>query len=362
MPRPSRSAPAACILCIRNELNPPPHPAMLGFRKVRVPAISTVAAPAPPSAAPAACANCGDASPGRFCPACGQERRTRLISLREMAVDFLDDQLALNSRLPATVFALLLRPGFLTEEYLRGRIARYIRPLRLYLASSVVFFLLLSVDGSGLMELGLAEGKGVGVRLDADSLGLVEALAAEMPSAAAATSAAPAPGVRLAPPVVDGSWVDSINVRSASPTINRLLEQKRAHFRRMTPQEAFREVMAEFREHVPTMMFFLLPVFALLLKLLYARRGRLYVEHFVFALHLHAFAFAAFTVMLLAGNPVVSNVMACWVLLYTFLAMRRVYRQPLLKTGARYLALGLGYSTVLAFALAVTAVVTVLLV
>ena len=362
MPRPSRSAPAACILCVRNELNPPPHPAMLGFRKVRVPAISTVAAPAPPSAAPAACANCGDASPGKFCPACGQERRTRLISLREMAVDFLDDQLALNSRLPATVFCLLLRPGFLTEEYLRGRIARYIRPLRLYLASSVVFFLLLSVEGSGLVKLGLAEGKGVGVRLDADSLGLVEALAAEMPAAPAATSATSAPGFRLPTPVVDGSWVDSINVSSASPTINRLLEQKRAHFRRMTPQEAFREVMAEFREHVPTMMFFLLPVFALLLKLLYARRGRLYVEHFVFALHLHAFAFAAFTVMLLAGNPVVSNVMGCWVLLYTFLAMRRVYRQPLLRTGARYLALGLGYSTVLAFALAITAVVTLLLV
>jgi len=338
---------------------------MLGFRKVRVPAISTVTAPAPPATAPAACANCGDASPGRFCPACGQERRTRLISLREMAVDFLDDQLALNSRLPATVFCLLLRPGFLTAEYLRGRIARYIRPLRLYLASSVVFFLLLSMDGSGLANLGLAEGKGVRVSLNADSLGLVEALAAELPAAPAAPSAAgvpPAPGVRLAAPLVDGSWVDSLNLRSKSPTINRLLEQKRAHFRRMTPQEAFRELIAEFREHVPTMMFFLLPVFALLLKLLYARRGRLYVEHFVFALHLHAFAFAAFTVMLLAGNPVVSNVMACWVLLYTFLAMRRVYRQPLLKTGARYLALGLGYSTVLAFALAITAVVTVLLV
>lgn len=364
MPRPSRSAPAACILCVRNELNPPPRPAMLGFRKVRVPAISPVTAPAPPAAAAAPCANCGDPSPGRFCPACGQERRTRLISLREMAVDFLDDQLALNSRLPATVFCLLLRPGFLTEEYLRGRIARYIRPLRLYLASSVVFFLLLSMDGSGLAKLGLAEGSGVGVRLDADSLGLVDALAAEMPAvtATSAVGAPAAPGVRVPTPVVDGSWVDSINFRSRSPTINRLLEQKRAHFRRMTPQEAFRELMGEFREHVPTMMFFLLPVFALLLKLLYARRGRLYVEHFVFALHLHAFAFAAFTVMLLAGNPVVSNVMACWVLLYGFLAMRRVYRQPLLRTGARYVALGLGYSTVLLFALAITAVVTVLLV
>lgn len=331
---------------------------MLGFRKVRVPAISPVAAPAHPAAAAAPCPNCGDSSPGRFCPGCGQERRTRLISLREMAVDFLDDQLALNSRLPATVFCLLLRPGFLTEEYLRGRIARYIRPLRLYLAASVVFFLLLSLDGSGLVKLGLTDGAGVRVKLDADSLGLVEALATEVPAALAAE----APAVRLAAPEIDGSWVDSIRVRSASPAIDHLLEQKRAHFRRMTPREAFQEVMGEFREHVPTMMFFLLPVFALLLKLLHARRGRLYVEHFVFALHLHAFAFAAFTVVLLSGSPAVSGVVAGWVLLYTFLAMRRVYRQPFLKTGAKYLALGFGYSMVMAFAVAVTAVVTVLLV
>lgn len=303
---------------------------MLGFRKVRVPAISAVTAPAKPAVPP--CANCGDTTPGKFCPECGQARRTRLISLREMAVDFLDDQLSLNSRLPTTVFCLLLRPGFLTQEYLRGRIARYIRPLRLYLGASVVFFLLLSIDGGGLARLGLEEG--TGVKVDA--------------------------GLQTA--ATDGSWVDSIKVRSASPTLDHLLEQKRAHFRRMSPGEAFREVMAEFREHVPTTMFFLLPVFALLLKLLYRRPGRLYVEHFVFALHLHAFAFAAFTVVLLGRQTAVSGVMVLWVLLYTFLSMRRVYGQSFFRTGVKYMALGWGYALVLAVGLSITGVITLLLV
>ncbi len=348
MPRPSRSAAAACILRVRNVLPPPPRSAMLGFRKVRVPAISAVTAPAQPAAGPP-CANCGDATPGKYCPECGQARRTRLISLREMAVDFLDDQLSLNSRLPATVFCLLLRPGFLTQEYLRGRIARYIRPLRLYLGASVVFFLLLSIDGSAL-KLGLAEGAGVRVDLGADSVGLVDALTGGAAAARAAT------------PESDGSWVDSIKVHSASPTLDNLLEQKRAHFRRMSPGEAFREVMAEFREHVPTTMFFLLPVFALLLKLLYRRPGRLYVEHFVFALHLHAFAFAAFTVVLLARQPAVAAVMLAWVLLYTFLSMRRVYGQSFVKTGVKYMALGWGYAMVLAVGLSITGVITLLLV
>ncbi|HEV2734187.1 MAG TPA: DUF3667 domain-containing protein [Longimicrobiaceae bacterium] len=304
---------------------------MLGFRKVRVPAISVVTAPARPAPAGPPCANCGDTTPGKYCPECGQARRTRLVSLREMAVDFLDDQLSFNSRLPTTVVCLLLRPGFLTQEYLRGRIARYIRPLRLYLGASVVFFLLLSVNGGGLVRLGSEEGDAV--KVDA--------------SFANAT---------------DGSWVDSITVRTASPTLDHLLEQKRAHFRRMSPGEAFREVMAEFREHVPTTMFFLLPVFALLLKLLYRRPGRLYVEHFVFALHLHAFAFAAFTVVLLARQTAVSGVMVAWVLLYTFLSMKRVYGQSFLRTGLKYMALGTGYAMVISFGLAITAVITLLLV
>ncbi|HEX2190022.1 MAG TPA: DUF3667 domain-containing protein [Longimicrobiaceae bacterium] len=325
---------------------------MLGFRRVRVPAIAIAPSPAEASLAAATgpCANCGDASPGRFCPSCGQERRTRLVSLREMAVDFLDDQLALNSRLPRTALFLLVRPGFLTAEYLRGRIARYIRPLRLYLGASVLFFLLLSLLDSGWLDAGAADGGGVRVAVEGDTIPLVSALAGS-PAAGAAR-----------PWEVDGSWVDSLDVRTAVPALDGLLEEKRAHFRRMTPGEAFREVMGQFREHVPTMMFLLLPVFALLLKLLYARRGRLYVEHFVFALHLHAFAFAAFTVMLLARHPTVAGVLTLWVLLYTFLAMRRVYGQGWMRTGVKYLVLGWSYSIVLTLALAVTAVVTLLLV
>jgi hypothetical protein len=203
------------------------------------------AEPEAPSLPAGPCTNCGDERPGRYCPSCGQARRERVVSLREMLADFLDDQLSLNSRLPRTVGLLLTRPGMLTEEYLQGRIARYIRPLRLYLGASVLFFLLL-------------------------------------------------------------------------------------------------------------------PVYALLLKLLYLRRKRLYVEHFVFALHVHAFVFALFTVVLLTGG-LVSGLLVVWMMVYLFLAMRRVYGQSWLKTGVKYLALGWSYFFLVSMALGVTAVVTILL-
>lgn len=330
---------------------------MLPFRRTRASAPRPADTTAPPAAA-APCANCGDTTPGAYCPSCGQARRLTLVSLNEMLVDFLDDQLSLNSRLPRTVAALLVRPGFLTQEYLRGRIASYIRPLRLYLGASVTFFLLLSVLDSGWLQVGEDPSTSPVPEIPADA-----PLSPEQRQQIATAQRTATALQAAAPELVGGkSWVDEIELQTSSPALNRLVEEKKAHFRGMTPGEAVRQVGGEFREHVPTMMFLLLPVFALLLKLFYAGRKRLYVEHFVFALHLHAFAFAAFSVMLVARHEMVSLGLGLWVLVYTFLSMRRVYGEPLLRTGVKYVALGWSYSFVLSLAVAVTAVVTVLLV
>ncbi|MBA2670756.1 MAG: DUF3667 domain-containing protein, partial [Gemmatimonadetes bacterium] len=64
--------------------------------------------------------------------------------MRTMILDLLDDELLINRRLPRTLFALFFRPGHLTAEHVNGRIVRYLRPFKLYLVSSVIFFLLLS--------------------------------------------------------------------------------------------------------------------------------------------------------------------------------------------------------------------------
>lgn len=79
---------------------------------------------------------------GNFCANCGQRNTTRLVSVHRMAAEALEDQFSLNSALPRTLIGLLFRPGFLTREYLAGRITRYIPPFRLYLVASLVFFAL----------------------------------------------------------------------------------------------------------------------------------------------------------------------------------------------------------------------------
>ena len=138
--------------------------------------------------------------------------------------------------------------------------------------------------------------------------------------------------------------------------------ERLTRFRGQSPQEAWRQVFGEFLEHAPTMMFVLLPVFAGVMKLIYVRRKRFYVEHFVFALHVHAFVFLTFAVSLLARHEAVSSVLMLWVMLYIYLAMKRFYGQGWFRTGAKYVLLGMLYNLILGAAFAITLILSLLLI
>src|SRR5215469_6728606 len=89
----------------------------------------------------ARCDNCGAAVTGRYCAACGQRLEPPLHTLWHFIAVTTEDLTHTDSRLWRTLGALLCRPGYLTREFLAGRRARYLPPVRLYLVISVVFFL-----------------------------------------------------------------------------------------------------------------------------------------------------------------------------------------------------------------------------
>lgn len=118
---------------------------------------------------------------------------------------------------------------------------------------------------------------------------------------------------------------------------------------------AFVDLLRAAIGQLPTVMFLLLPVFALLLKLIYIRRGWYYTEHLVFALHTHAFAFLIFLLIavlsgLSGGAAWVRQI--SWVLfftipLYFYAAQKRVYGQGWFRTALKTLILGWLYVTLL---------------
>jgi hypothetical protein len=386
----------------------------------------------------APCLNCGDTTRGRYCPECGQAKREVVVSVRAMVMDVLEDQLVLNKALPRTLLYLLFRPGRLTIEYINGRIVRYIAPFRLYLVTSVVFFLLLSLVGLQMLERvttdipqqAAAAADSTLARLEPhmpaldalDTLDMppearlqLEALRAEIErsraaqsrrasadaedaavdsartaadsagSAAATTAADSAGNVagravdsersatadsagnaarRAADALPDGvqPWARNLQVDFGSNELNdRVKARAIERFGHLPSRQAAREFLRQYSEYLPHMVFFLLPLFAFILKLLYIRRRRYYAEHFVFALHVHAFVFMMFILMLAFRNTNVNLVLAAWTAVYTWLAMKKVYGQGIFRTTIKYATLGFAYSFALTIALALTVVVTLLL-
>lgn len=95
--------------------------------------------PAPVATADAVtCASCGAALAGRFCHACGQERAAGGAGYLRRAVA---DALSIDGKTLRSVRDLLLRPGFLTLEFMAGRTLRYTQPAQLYLLAAALFFL-----------------------------------------------------------------------------------------------------------------------------------------------------------------------------------------------------------------------------
>ncbi|HEY0023619.1 MAG TPA: DUF3667 domain-containing protein [Longimicrobium sp.] len=309
------------------------------------------------------CLNCGDTTVGFFCRNCGQRKADVRVSLRRMLMEVMDDQLSLNSTLPRTIGALLFRPGHLTAEYVQGRIMRYVPPFRLYLVTSVLFFILLPVvaDVNRIADEVAMETEQDDARERAQDSARIAGQRARADSARARIAAvrrgeAPkdrtiAPPLPPVPPKPDSGKVD-LNLAFSDTSrvpgwlkpLNRRLQRTEDRLESMPPREALRTALAAMEENAPKGVFLMMPLFAFILKLLYVRRKRFYVEHFVFALHVHAMAFVLFTVgMLVPSDTPVRGILGLWMVLYVFLAMKKVYAQGIVRTFLKFAMLGGAY-------------------
>lgn len=87
------------------------------------------------------CLNCGTEVVGRYCHVCGQENLVPKETFWHLVAHFIYDVTHFDGKFFATLKYLLFRPGFLSEEYIRGRRMTYLHPIRMYVFSSAIFFL-----------------------------------------------------------------------------------------------------------------------------------------------------------------------------------------------------------------------------
>lgn len=87
------------------------------------------------------CLNCGQEVAGRYCGVCGQENIEPRETFWQLLVHFFNDFTHFDGKFFSTILVLLLKPGKLTQEYIAGKRASYLHPIRMYLFISLMFFI-----------------------------------------------------------------------------------------------------------------------------------------------------------------------------------------------------------------------------
>jgi hypothetical protein len=275
------------------------------------------------------CANCGAALAGPFCAQCGQSAEALKRPVWEFIEHTLEVLLDFDTRGLKTVRALL-KPGEITAQYLAGHRARFVPPVRLYILVSLLFFLAIWATNTAIVQFYDARGM-AGVPVNGPGLGtkLLSPLDPKLTVGAAAAA-------------------EKIHVFDVDGHAPGWAQRVSAGLQRGAAEPKL------LNEHLsdlfPKTMFAFVPFFALLSRLLYLRRGRYLVEHVVFALHFHTFAFLLLTALILL-RPILPGGFAVWMFLlpagaYLLIAMRRVFGGSWLGNLWRELVLLLLYDIV----------------
>ncbi|MBV8876475.1 MAG: DUF3667 domain-containing protein, partial [Gammaproteobacteria bacterium] len=271
----------------------------------------------------ARCENCSAVVTGRYCPACGQRLEPPVHSLWHFAQVAMEDLTHADSRVWRTLGALLFRPGYLTREFLSGRRARYLPPVRLYLVISVVFFLWAAATHEQVRV----------VQVDPSPSGPARTVLTPLDES---TFGAPLPGEsaeqhaeRICAKGVsyEGPWHERVQPAAQRACVRLVLDKGHS-------------LPAVFLHNVPRAMFIFLPLLAGAMMLMYWRPRHYYVEHLLLFVHNHAFVFL---LVMLAGlasallRPVsgwISAAVTLYIAWYAYRSMRVVYGQgPALTLG-----------------------------
>jgi hypothetical protein len=252
------------------------------------------------------------------------------------------DIVNLDSRIFRSIPPFLFKPGFLTREYLAGKRKKYMSPFRLYILMSLLFFFLAQATSKKITEAGdnwlqITTDTSEAIIRD-DSLA-IELLRNDSIFKAEIDSAASSKSIRKA------------------KRINKL---KEGAIEALLNKNAF---LQNFYRTISYVLFLLMPVFALLLKLLFVRRRVFYIEHLMFSINMHSFMLLVFSLMIILGQILKENsgyvaFMFIIIPVYFTAGMKRFYRQVIWKIILKEMILAGMYFIIMLLSLLVAGYIT----
>jgi len=279
------------------------------------------------------CLNCGRIVEENFCPHCGQENIVVKEDALHMVSHAIADYFHFEHKFFGTLKPLMFKPGQLTAAYVAGKRVSFIHPIRLYIFVSIVFFLVIvslsDVGNNSKVNVKPRPAKQY-TQKQKDSI-----LAVRMKELEIGMRYVPMP-TKKRDSVIEvmrknialggkgksgwnignttkwgGSWgtadttvVDYEKNQAALPKEQRDGFMRHYYAKRSIELNKYpdpkKKFFEEFLHNIPKMMFLLLPLFALILKLVYINKNRYYYEHLIYSFHLHSAIFLSilFTILL----------------------------------------------------------------
>ena len=321
------------------------------------------------------CLNCGAEITGRYCSACGQENIEPKQTVWHLIQHFLSDVTHFDGKFFVTVKDLFTKPGFLSREYMIGRRVSYLDPIRMYIFTSAIFFLIFfALFDVKNMHVGADTQSEIEKDPDLkqlfskakngqDSIRILKeynSTATPLIKLDEDSSAQKTKGVRI--PIHEAEYQSPEAYDSAQKLlpenkrdgwIRHKLKRRKIELGRAfeeNPGGTLKEWLSNFMHNFPKVLFISLPLFALILKLIYFRhRNFYYVDHGIFSVHLYIFSFLVLLGLfgLRALHAATHLEIVAWMefavivyaFMYYFKAMRRFYGQSRGKTWVKYILL-----------------------
>lgn len=256
------------------------------------------------------CLNCDMPLLGQYCHHCGQKGGTAKLTLGQWFMLFWDNLVSIDGKVLKTIVPLLFMPGRVSCDYIEGRRARYVDPVRLFLVSSFLLFLVVEYS----IEPVIIKGN------------------------------------EISRQVTEGSNIQAMPQESTQQTS--LEERVTLSLQEEIPDDMVRKgmhVFQQFFEWLPKLLILFMPLYALCLKLFYLRHRNFYfTDHLIVSAYLHAVIcfmyFVLFIALRFTQNAWVLT--GLWLLpaSYHYLTLKTVYRQDWIRTFFNFL-----FSTALYF-------------
>jgi hypothetical protein len=333
------------------------------------------------------CLNCNAQTQGRFCHICGQENIETKESAIHLVNHFFQDITHFDGKFFSSLKYLITKPGFLSKQYMAGRRATYLNPIRMYVFTSAFFFLIffgfykknelplkantkatemfadLRKNRASLLDslkISLSDRQKIIIK---DKLKDIEDDIALLERDSTATDKLKSIDYSFTAIDFDkdgskkyktlreyDSVQNSLPKNQRNGVIRNKMERQNLHIKEKYKNDgkaAIKGISENFIQRFPQILFVSLPLFALLLKILYFRRKDIfYVNHAILSIHIYCAVFIIILSGLWLGSIFsrLGGSMPDWLntvlvlsgFFYIYKSLRNFYQQPRAKTIFKY--------------------------